>query len=274
MPVSADANLLSRLAGEARLHHTPCGSGRMAWRVWGRGEPLVLLHGATGFWGHWCRNIEPLAQSRELWIPDLPGWGDSDLPATEDHAGIVDPVALGLATLLGGNVPRDVVGFSTGGVMAAHLASRHPALVRRIVVIGSGGIGTPLAEMVLQPVWGTTGAAREAALRANLLAIMLHHPESADDLALAVQEQGIAHSRIKPRELVMPDHLVTALARCDTPLDAIWGAFDGPHPDPASQEQALRPYRPDMRFKVVPEAGHWCMYERPAAFNAALRELL
>ena len=34
MPVSADANLLSRLAGEARLHHTPCGSGRMAWRVY------------------------------------------------------------------------------------------------------------------------------------------------------------------------------------------------------------------------------------------------
>lgn len=273
MPTNSAANLLSRLTGEARQFETPCGSGRMVWRVWGRGEPLVLLHGATGFWGHWCRNIDSLARDRELWIPDLPGWGDSDLPDAVDHAGIVDPLATGLAGLLGA-VPRNVVAFSTGGVMGAHLASRHPGLVRRLVVVDSGGLGTPLAELAMQPVRGTSGAEREAAMRANLLTLMLRYPASVDEVALAVQAHGIACSRIRPADLVLPDHLVSALAQCAVPVDAIWAEFDQPHPDPAAQEQALRRFRPDLRFGIVPDAGHWCMYERPAAFEAVLRELL
>ena len=26
--------------------------------MWGEGRPLVLLHGGTGSWMHWVRNVE------------------------------------------------------------------------------------------------------------------------------------------------------------------------------------------------------------------------
>jgi pimeloyl-ACP methyl ester carboxylesterase len=43
----------------------------------GAGRPLVLVHGGHGSWLHWVRNIEALSAKRTLWIPDLPGYGDS-----------------------------------------------------------------------------------------------------------------------------------------------------------------------------------------------------
>ena len=38
--------------------------------------------------------------------------------------------------------------------------------------------------------------------------------------------------------------------------------------------EAIRAVRPDARIEIVPRAGHWAMYERPAAFEAALRGIL
>lgn len=59
----------------ARKVETPCGDGPMVWRVWGAGEPLVLLHGGTGSWTHWIRSIPRLSGHYQLWVPDLPGLG-------------------------------------------------------------------------------------------------------------------------------------------------------------------------------------------------------
>ena len=50
--------------------------------------------------------------------------------------------------------------------------------------------------------------------------------------------------------------------------------FHVTHPDPAVQEAVLRRFQPHMDFRVVAEAGHWAMYERPGAFNAALLAML
>ena len=36
----------------------------------------------------------------------------------------------------------------------------------------------------------------------------------------------------------------------------------------------LRRYQPDMDFRTIADAGHWAMYERPEAFNAALLDIL
>ena len=59
---ASPADIVARLASQARVVRTPCGDGNMVWRVWGRGEPLVLFHGGSGSWTHWIRNIPELAR--------------------------------------------------------------------------------------------------------------------------------------------------------------------------------------------------------------------
>ena len=39
---------------------------------------MLLLHGGSGSWTHWLRNIQPLVDAgRQVLVPDLPGFGDS-----------------------------------------------------------------------------------------------------------------------------------------------------------------------------------------------------
>ncbi len=266
--------IVADLDGRARRFNTPCGDGTLLWRAWGSGPPVVLLHGSHGSWSHWIRNIDALSAERTVWAPDLPGYGDSAMPPRADHACIAQVIGSGLRQLIPGELPVDIVGFSFGAVVAAHLASFHPDLVRRLVLVGAGGLGTPQGAVTLQRVRGLEGDARRVVNRANLLALMLHHPSSVDDLALHLQASDGSRARLDPIPLVLPDKLLQALPRIRTQVDAIWAEHDRPHPQPAVQEQVLRRFHPDLDFQIIPEAGHWAMYERPTEFDRALLGLL
>jgi ketosteroid isomerase-like protein len=79
---------------------------------------------------------------------------------------------------------------------------------------------------------------------------------------------------VRAGPLVLPAKLLDVLPQISAPLSAIWGTHDRPHPDPLLQERVLRQFHPDLQFRIIPEAGHWVMYERPTQFNRALLELL
>ena len=59
----APAVAVSRIEALATRQLTPCGVGSMVWR-----------------WTHWIRNILPLALHVRVLAPDMPGFGDSDVP--------------------------------------------------------------------------------------------------------------------------------------------------------------------------------------------------
>jgi pimeloyl-ACP methyl ester carboxylesterase len=255
-PRDADpAAVVADFERRARVHGTPCGAGVMVWRAWGEGPPVLLAHGSHGAWSHWIRNIDALAADRTVWAPDLPCYGDSAMAPEPDHPGFAGVVAAGMRQLMAPDLPVDIVGFSFGGVMATHLAALHPDLVRRLVLVDVGGLGTPLGQVHTERVRGLDGEARRAALRANLLGLMLHSPDSVDELALHLQAKNGFRGRFNPGHLVMPNGVLDALPQVTAQVDAIWGACDGPHPDPPAQETALRRLRPDMEFRVIPGAG-------------------
>lgn len=268
------AAVVAELDRRARRFETACGDGSMVWRSWGSGPPLLLLHGSHGSWLHWVRNIDMLAASRTLWVPDLPGYGESAMPPRIDHAAIIGILADGMRRLISDELPADVVGFSYGGLLGAYLAALEPALVRRLVLIDTGGIDTPMGHLSLKPFRKLTGEARQAALRNNLLALMIHDPAKVDALALHVQEIDSLRAGMNPTELVLPDKLIAPLSKITAPLAAIWAEFDQPHPAPAVQEAVLRQHCPAIVFRVIGDAGHWVMYEQPEAFNRVLTELL
>jgi pimeloyl-ACP methyl ester carboxylesterase len=255
-------------------YETPCGDGVVVWRAWGEGEPL-LLHGAHGSWTHFIRNVDALAATRRVLVPDMPGYGDSAMPPRpDDGASFAEAIAAGLERLVGDSAPIDVVGFSFGGVIGGHLAADAPHLVRRLILVDAGGLGTPAGEIRNTSVRQLEGEALREAHRYNLLGLMLRHEASVDDLALHIQALNIPRARVNPRDLVVPDRLLANLPRIRAPIDAIWGEFDAAHPDPELQLQVLRRFQLAATMTVIEGAGHWPMYERPNAFNAAVGRLL
>ncbi|MGH7270013.1 MAG: alpha/beta fold hydrolase [Polyangiaceae bacterium] len=110
------------------------------WVEFGKGPPLVLLHGLCDSSWTWLSVAPALARSRRVLMLDLPGHGLSARPdasySLEWHARMVGGWlgALGLERV-------DVVGHSFGGGVAQWLLLEHRACVRRLALVATGGLG-------------------------------------------------------------------------------------------------------------------------------------
>jgi pimeloyl-ACP methyl ester carboxylesterase len=259
---------LDRLDRAAARARTPTPFGTMTWRRWGEGPPIVLLHGASGSWRHWTRNIEPLSRTRSVWAADLPGMGDSDAPdEMPPRLDVARTVLDGIDVLLGA-AAFDLAGFSYGGSIAAIAASLAPERVRSLMLIGTAGFGGNGHNPPTVRISGLTGAARAAAHRQNLASLMIATPANIDALALAIQQANTARRRLKFSGDRGTAFLPGVLERYSGPVSAVWGARDQFAQGRIEELIArLRAARPDVAIGLFADAGHWVPYEAADAFN-------
>jgi 2-hydroxy-6-oxonona-2,4-dienedioate hydrolase len=262
----------------ARKRTTPCGSGVMAWRVWGAGEPLVLLHGGYGSWTHWIRAIPELSQHYEVWVPDIPGLGDSAMPPEPwTPASIAQIVAAGLGEVLPPPARPRLVGFSFGGHVATLTAARLGTRLRSLTLIGVAALGLtsePRAPFAKERT-GMSGEERDEVHRHNLGILMFADPARIDDLAVYLQEENVNRARFRSRPFAATDEIARTLAEVTAPLNTIWGTRDVlARPSLDARLAVLRRHHPELQVRRVEGAGHWVMYEAPEAFCAALLDVL
>lgn len=264
------------VAAEARRVETPCGDGAMAWRIWGAGPPLVLLHGGYGSWTHWIRNVLPLSRAFTVVAPDLPGLGESATPPEPHTAeGLAQIVVDGLDIVLPRRERLHVAGFSFGGVLGGHVVARLGERARAFTVVGSNGLGLVRQPTDLHRV--PAGASAEEALevhRHNLAAMLIADPAKIDELAVYLQSENAPRARVRSRRFSRADTLAQALPLITAEVDGIWGERDAtayPHLD--ERARTLRSFQPQARFEVIEGAGHWVQYEAADQFNPLLAEI-
>lgn len=113
--------------------------GRLFARTGGQGQPLLLLHGYPQTHVMWHRVAPRLAQRFSLVIPDLPGYGQSDVPPTEaDHTpyakrAMAQAMVDAMEEL--GHRRFAVAGHDRGGRVAYRLALDHPDRVTRLCTL-------------------------------------------------------------------------------------------------------------------------------------------
>ncbi|HLG81010.1 MAG TPA: alpha/beta fold hydrolase [Bradyrhizobium sp.] len=254
------------------------GGANVVWRIWGKGTPLVLLHGGTGSWMHWISNIEPLARDFMLLVPDIPGSGESgdpEAPVSADRIGAT--LAEGVSSIIGPQARFAVAGFSMGGLIAGYLVRHAQARVQCLVLVGATGTGAARGEMEPLKSWRRlpTEADRIAAHRRNLGILMIHDPNRIDDLAVYIQKANADRSRIRGKHVSHTGTLAECLGGFRGNLAGIWGEHDATAvPYLAERAERLRQFQPRATFDVLPGAGHWVQYEAAASFNRRLRELV
>jgi 2-hydroxy-6-oxonona-2,4-dienedioate hydrolase len=266
----------------ADRRETPCGDGTVVWHRWGvrtAAAPVVLLHGGSGSWLHWLRAIAPLvAAGREVWVPDLPGFGDSATPPSGGDAdAIIAPLEAGLQQLVG-NTACDMVGFSFGGMTAGMWLAQHPARGQRLVLVGAPAMGvTPKRQFELKG-WRhlPTEALQMAVHRHNLGVLMLHDPAQIDGLALQIHVANVLRDRMPRRRLSSTDILAQSLADVRCPVHAIYGEHDALYRNFLPElRAAFASAAPNFRgLQLIADAGHWVQFEATDAFNAALGQVL
>lgn len=254
----------------------------MVWREWGPAgggteRPLVLLHGGSGSWRHWVRNVERLSADRRLLCPDLPGLGDSAMPPrTDGPAPIAAVVRAGLTSVLGDEgAPYDLAGFSFGALIAGHVAAEAGPELRSVTLVGAASLGLLRQRTDLLKVRDKEGEARMAAHRHNLASLMIADPARIDALALVVQDRNTLQSRFRSRGFAGSALLLDAIRRARAPVALVYGERDAiAWPEVETRFAALRTVQPDAWTGMVPGAGHWVAYEAAPAFDAMLLDML
>lgn len=255
--------LLADLQRTTRIERLDIAGRTMAWRRFGDGPPLVLMHGGHGCWLHWARNIEALAQRFTVLLPDLPGFGDSDSLAEPTFENLVEATAAALDLLIGAHTACALAGFSFGGLVAAGLAARRPS-VSRLLLIGPAGHGGARRERARLRDWRIPleqgdASGFVACMRHNLWTHMLNDPQQIDALALNIHIQSCASTRFHSKQISRSARLADELRRIACPVFLMWGEHDvtvrlsdigGIFSSPAV-----------CATEIVPASGHWVQFE-------------
>ncbi|MEO1694847.1 MAG: alpha/beta hydrolase [Pseudomonadota bacterium] len=281
---------VAAVAARATRHETPCGDGAMVWRRWRVGSetsgaetgtprrPLVLLHGGSGSWTHWVRVIPAFWKSHDVWAADLPGLGDSAMPPEplipETCAAIV---ADGMRTLMPRAPRPHLVGFSFGAHVGSFTAGRLGHAIASFTIVGTSALGLPRPMLDDFPKERSTMTAdeRREVHRRVLEILMISDPARIDALAVALQQENVGKARFRSRKFAPTDNVARALADVVVPVGSIWGRHDAiAHPDPETCLSVIARHHPDLVHEIIPDAGHWVMFEQAPAFCDALGRVL
>ncbi|WP_091556017.1 alpha/beta fold hydrolase [Klenkia taihuensis] len=258
-------------------------------RVGGTGGPVLLLvHGLLGSGASFGPALDLLARDHRVVAPDLMGHGESEKPPGDYSLGAFATQARDLLTVLGAS-SATVVGHSLGGGVALQFAHQFPALVERLVLVDSGGLGRdvspalravtlPGAEYVLPAVFNRW---TRAAGRQVLRPLQRWTPPGTtqvvsglDTLADADARAAFVHTaravldtggqRVSAADRV---YLARAL-----PLLLVWGGADAVIPVRHAHE--LHALLPGSRLEVFPGAGHFPQVDDPGRFAAVVTDFV
>jgi len=113
------------------------------YEVYGRGRPVILLHGWLGSWGLWQETMTFLGQYYRTYALDFWGFGESGKKrstyAVQDFVALVNQFMDQL-----GIVEAPLVGHSMGGTVSLSVAVHYPERASKVVIIGSPITGSSL----------------------------------------------------------------------------------------------------------------------------------
>jgi len=274
------------VAPQVRRVDLEVGHGRrVSALVWGASPPeLVLIHGGGQNAHTW--DTVALALDRPLLAVDLPGHGHSDWP--QDSAWL-DPgtMADDVARMIERFAPdaRAVVGMSLGGATAIALATRHPALVRGLLLVDitpgvNGDKTSDIAAFLSGP---ETFATFDEILERT---IQFNPTRSESSL-----RRGVLHNSVQLpdgtwawRHQVGRPTVETGLHVERADFQALWDALEAiPVPvlltrgsrSPVVDDDDVAEFRrrrPDDRVIVVEDAGHSIQGDQPLVLASIIGE--
>jgi pimeloyl-ACP methyl ester carboxylesterase len=251
----------------------------LAFRRFGQGEPLVLIHGIGHHWRAWEPVIADLATTNEVYAIDLPGFGRSPVPspAPTGMAGLVDAVSAFFAE--NGLQRPHVAGNSLGGAIALELAAQD--LVRSATALSPAGFATSgqirMALTVLSSLRAATfsptpvlrGLLRTRAGRRLAFGRLVAHPRllTAD----RVLDDTLALRRGKGFRPVAraARHYAFAAGTFPVPVTVAWGTRDAILP--YVQASRARELLPDANHVDLTGCGHVPMSDDPQLVADVIR---
>lgn len=244
----------------------------------GSGPPIVLLHAFPCDGRMWAPQAAALREAGwRVLVPDLPGFGGSDLLAGPPS---VSAVADAVLSMLDERAvgPCALAGVSLGGYVAMGMLRARPGVASAIILCDTKATADGaaarenrerLARLCLESP-GETARILEQAVLPGLLG----------ETSRAIRPGVVARVRgwlgeapadtIAWYQRAMADRLdsLGVLAAARVPALVVWGDEDTL--SPASEQDAMMASLPDARLVTIAGAGHLANVEKPEEVTSAL----
>lgn len=256
----------------------------------GEGEPLIMLHGSgpgVSAWSNFQHNLPVFAERFRAVMPDLPGFGGTDLPELDEIYPVV--AARWLARLMDQLSVESAafVGNSMGGAVAAELARLSPERVRRMAIMGPGGLSVGMFAAEPSEGFRRLFEFLEEPTRERMIAwvrtMVYDQQRVTDDLidermrnatadGVLERTRAIFGSMFDPARREKYTPLWTQAATIATPTLLVWGRDD--RMLPYDQAHFANRWMPDVELHTFARCGHWAQVERKSDFERVVTEFL
>lgn len=272
----------------APTQYVTVGDNTYAYRRFGSGPgaPLLFLQHFTGTLDNWDPAVtDPLAQGRSVILFENAGIGHSSGRVPSTVAGMADHATKFLDAL--GLTRVDVLGFSLGGMVAQVMALKRPALLRRIILSGTGpegGVGVAMDRPELLKIF----VDQKMPMSEKLLKLFFETTETS-------QSAGRQFVQRLARRTEDKDTPTTAeAAGAQLAAMAAWAKAGGePYADlkkvtqpvlvtngnndimiPTVNSFTLSEHLPSAQLIIYPDSGHGSLFQHAGAFTSHVSEFL
>jgi pimeloyl-ACP methyl ester carboxylesterase len=231
---------------------------KIYYATYGKGAPVILLHGGMGNSDHWSHQVPALADKFQVIVIDSRGQGRSTrTKAAPSYDGMATDV---LAVMDHLKVDKAaIVGWSDGGEIALKLGVHHPDRVTRLVVYGAN-----YDDKGRKPRAGkshSTFTTYNAKCRADYKKLS-KTPKQFDALVqwlLPIWRNPMGFTQEQLKAIKAP----TLVA-------------DGDHDEivELAQIQEMAKLIPNARLEVFKDTSHFALWQDPASFNKAVVDFL
>ena len=272
----------------APTQYVTAGDNTYAYRQFGsgRGHPLLFLQHFTGTLDGWDPAVtDPIAAGRSVILFESAGIGRSSGKVPETVAGMADHALKFLEAI--GLTQVDVLGFSLGGMVVQVMALKRPALLRRIILTGTGpegGVGVAMDRPELLKIF----VDQNMPMSEKLLKLFFETTETSQSAGHRFVERLARRTRDKdtPATAEAAGAQLAAMAK--------WAKSGGkPYADlkkitqpvlvtngnndtmiPTVNSFTLSEHLTNAQLIIYPDSGHGALFQHAGAFTSHVSEFL
>ncbi len=215
---------------------------KIYYESYGKGEPLILLHGNNGSIADFHQQIPFFAKYYQVIAVDTRGQGRSTDLSTADYS--YEKFADDLFKLIQQlKLERvNILGWSDGGNTGLILNTQHPTLVNKLITIGANLNPSGVEEELIN-TFKKQLSANEAGTNPRLVKLMLNHPNITN----------------------------TQLHQINNPVLVMAGSNDVIK---AVHTETIQKGIANATMEIIPNASHYVPFEQPEKINALILKFL
>ncbi|MEP6636308.1 MAG: alpha/beta hydrolase [Acidobacteriota bacterium] len=257
----------------------PCtASSGLHCEIYGKGDPILCLHGLGASTYSWRELKEPLSQEHQVILIDFRGFGASPKPQ-DKHYSIQEHADLIYQFILEHDLKNlTLMGNSFGGavslLVAIRLCEQDRGRFSKLILIDSGGYKKHFPsylKLLRTPVLGWLGihlmsskAAARMVLKKSYYDRRKITKDQITEYAKPIGEKGGRHALLETAKQIVPpriNEIIAKYRKISVPTLILWGDHD--RVIPLEIGEMLDEAIPDSRLKLIEQTGHVPQEETP-----------